>query len=97
MSGTARQILRKQPSESRPFAMDFTQRLQSGEIITEILEIKVTPNSLTIGEPVVQQNSFVAFMVSNGIHNTKYRVEVDVRTSLGYQHQGDGILIVGDL
>lgn len=100
MGNTAENNLKKQPSEVKKFSMDFSNVLESNELI---LTTNVTSqlysggtSDISISSVSIVDQTGVSMFISSGTDGSRYRVEVLVSTNTGQTLEGDGILIVSD-
>ena len=98
MGNTAENNLKKQPSEVKKFSMDFSNVLESNELI---LTTNVTSqlysggtSDISISSVSIVDQTGVSMFISSGTDGSRYRVEVLVSTNTGQTLEGDGILIV---
>jgi DNA-binding winged helix-turn-helix (wHTH) protein len=99
-------VLAKQPSENRLYEMDFTPRMNDGEMIESVVELveqTVEPHSgastvstdLVFAEMECDEHS-AKVRISAGTNSTVYKVTFIVNSSLKNVLEADGILIVYD-
>jgi hypothetical protein len=99
---TAPEVICKQPSEDRQYAMDFTNVLATDEVIASVTSLSVTlrgggVSDLTVYNEVKSSDSLsVLFWAKEGTNNTTHRIEIVVLTSTGQTIEGDGLLSVRD-
>jgi hypothetical protein len=93
MSNYGLQTLKKQPSESRVYDMDFAANMVAGETVTAVSSVVVDPVGLTIGTAVFSGQR-IQFRLSAGTAGITYKITVVVATSAGNTLEGDGLLRV---
>ena len=92
---TAPEILVKQPSESRSYAIDFDKLLGAVETISSITSVLSTPAGPTISGLTIVART-VEFRMLGGTDGTVYRIEAIIITSDANTLEGDGLLVVRD-
>ena len=99
--GNSNQTLKKQPSETTTFQMDFRGVLSLGDTITSINDNfagvvsskNPSPTSVTFGT-VTSTSTTVKVQIIGGSHKTLYKITILVNTLLGDVLEGDGLLYV---
>ena len=90
-------VLVKQPSETLPYAIDFTNLLPTGDTLASVTSVTATPSGtghLTLGTAAISGTE-VQFTIAGGEERT-YRIEALVVTAAGNIIEGDGRLLVAD-
>lgn len=98
MSLSAKQIVKKQPSETINVSMDFSNQLASDETISSIVQVTSElrgegTSDLTITNEAVSGQT-VTMTIAGGTNRKVYRVEVQITTSASQTLEGDGQLKV---
>ena len=101
--GTADEVVTKQPSEKRPYTMDFSAKMGSSETI-EASSPAPAVTAITLCEGVADitisgvtiAGQIIQMWIESGTSGARYRVEVIITTSTGQILEGDGILKVSD-
>ena len=94
MSVTAKQVVIKQPLEVLNLEMDFTNLLDTGEVISSPT-VTTTPTGLTISGVTIDSTAKKVEMVaSGGTDGVTYRFDILVTTNASQTLEGDGILKV---
>lgn len=94
-------VLVKQPGETLPYAIDFTNLIPTGESLSSVTSVTATPSGsgdLTLGSATISGTQ-VQFTIEGGIEGKMYRIEAVVATSGGLVPsilEGDGRLFVTD-
>jgi hypothetical protein len=91
-------VLVKQPGETLPYAIDFTNLIPTGDSLSSVTSVTATPSGsgdLTLGAATISGTQ-VQFTIEGGIEGTMYRVEAIVVTAVGSILEGDGRLFVTD-
>jgi hypothetical protein len=91
-------VLIKQPGETLPYAIDFTNLIPTGDSLSSVTSVTATPSGsgdLTLGSASISGTQ-VQFTIEGGIEGTMYRVEAIVVTTVGSILEGDGRLFVTD-
>jgi ABC-type uncharacterized transport system YnjBCD ATPase subunit len=91
-------VLIKQPGETLPYAIDFTNLIPTGDSLSSVTSVTATPSGsgdLTLGSASISGTQ-VQFTIQGGIEGTMYRVEAIVVTTVGSILEGDGRLFVTD-
>lgn len=92
---------RVQPTEKRKFTVDYTNRLATGETLTNVESTTITPTSDTpfvISAAVETTADKITLYSSGGEDGTDYKLELLVQTSdLGVKWEDEIIFIVEDL
>lgn len=83
----------KQPSEEEYLAVDFSNRLGTGDALKQIIECKCYDGDLDvtssiIGEPTIDGNS-VMFWFKDGSDGKTYNFTIKVETNLGARLEED--------
>ena len=92
------EVLVKQPVESAPYEIDFTNLIPTGDSLSSVTSVTATPSGsgdLTLGYVTISGTK-VQFLVEGGIEGTMYRIDAVVVTAAGYVLNGDGRLFVTD-
>lgn len=85
------ETLKKQPSESRVYTMDFNANLATSETIATVVSVTADVSGLTIGSPVVGTRS-AQVRISGGTVDVLYKVTWVVTTSAGNTLEAEGYL-----
>lgn len=91
-------VLIKQPGETLPYAIDFTNLIPTGDSLFSVTSVTATPSGsgdLTLGSASISGTQ-VQFRIEGGIEGKMYRVEAIVVTAVGNTLEGDGRLFVTD-
>jgi hypothetical protein len=91
-------VLIKQPGETLPYAIDFTNLIPTGDSLSSVTSVTATPSGsgdLTLGSASISGTQ-VQFTIEGGIEGKMYRVEAIVVTTVGSILEGDGRLFVTD-
>lgn len=91
-------VLIKQPGETLPYAIDFTNLIPTGDSLSSVTSVTATPSGsgdLTLGSASISGTQ-VQFRIGGGIEGKMYRVEAIVVTAVGNILEGDGRLFVTD-
>lgn len=89
------ETLLKQPGETRLFAMSFKNKLTTGETITTVDSIVISPSGeLTGVEHSITPTEAANILFSGGVADRGYRVTITVSTTEGQILENDGILMV---
>lgn len=91
-------VLVKQPGETLPYAIDFTNLIPTGDSLSSVTSVTATPSGsgdLTLGSASISGTQ-VQFTIEGGIEGKMYRVEAIVVTTVGSILEGDGRLFVTD-
>lgn len=91
-------VLVKQPGETLPYAIDFTNLIPTGDSLSSVTSVTATPSGsgdLTLGSASISGTQ-VQFTIEGGIEGKMYRVEAIVVTTDGSILEGDGRLFVTD-
>ncbi|MSR59524.1 MAG: hypothetical protein EXS05_18090 [Planctomycetaceae bacterium] len=99
----------KHPGESILFAVDFSKLLASGESLSSVGSLAVTPTGLTVNAPVVNASAFdndeggvvavghaAQFRLAGGVADTDYILTVTTTTTAGNVRVGVCLLQVRD-
>lgn len=93
----------KQPSESRLYSVDYSNLMESGELITAILETIVTPqgkvvqvDALVFGTQTIA-STIIKTRFEMGTDGEDYKITMKVNTDLGNTIEGDILIRVTDL
>lgn len=78
----SRETVVKQPDESRTYAFDFSNLLESGETLLSGATIAAETTGLTIGSPAIS-GKLVKVVIADGANGSDYVVQCSVTTSLG--------------
>lgn len=88
-------VIIKQPSEVKFYAIDFANDIGSGDSLTSVTSVTVTPTGPTITEETISGTT-VTFTIDGGTHETMYLIEAIAVTTDGETLEGDGYLYVTD-
>jgi len=93
---------RQQPAEKRKFTVDYTNRLNAGELLTAVISATIDPISATtplvVSAAVETTQDKVTMYTSGGEDGTEYKVELLVQTSdLDVQWEDEIIFLVEDI
>lgn len=94
MAVTSRTIVYKQPAEKLNLGIDFTNGLQTGEIISNPT-VSGDIAGLSITNVAVSGN-IVSFVTASGVHGYDYRIEATVDSDSGEILKADAKLYVRD-
>ncbi len=94
MPVTSKIPIYKQPGEKVRIGMDFSNILQSSEVISSP-SVETSPAGLTISSVTTSGNIILMF-AEGGSHGCDYRFEVSVNSDSGEELEADGILRVRD-
>lgn len=89
-------MLTKQPDETLPFAIDFINKIPSGDSLNSITSVSSNPTGLIITNQTIYGTQ-VAFDVAGGASGTLYTITAGVATTAGYKLKGEGGLYVAAL
>lgn len=85
------ETLKKQPSESRLYTMDFSANLTTSETLASVTSVTADVSGLTIGTPVLGSRS-AQVRISGGTADVVYKVTWIVVTSAGNTLEAEGYL-----
>lgn len=88
-------VLIKQPSESKVYAIDFANLLDTGDSIDTVTSVESTPAGPTIFDKA-KSGTEVRFTVADGTDGVFYTLEAIVETTNGETLEGEGYLYVTD-
>ena len=85
----------KDPDEARPYQLDFSNDMDTGDDITGTPTLTATPSGLTIGSPTVAGDK-VTVQLSGGTAGRKYTIKCVASTVNGHTVVARGILTVSE-
>jgi hypothetical protein len=83
---------KKQSAESRKFTIDYSPRLDSSEVITNVKNVLVTPTTvppLEVTSIISAAETSVYLYIAGGTDGTEYKVDVQTET-------GDALILWED-
>lgn len=92
--------VKKQPSESRLYSMDFSALLAKGETVVSVTSVTITPTTsspLTVSGVPTASGVLAQFRLIDGLTGQRYKLDVIVTTSSGNILEGDGLVQVEQL
>lgn len=84
----------KQPNDSRLYSMDFAALLATGETLSGVTSVTITPTTasmLTAGSPTYSGN-LAQVRLTGGLSGTRYKVTFVVTTSLSNTLEAEGLV-----
>lgn len=87
------ETLKKQPSESRLYTMDFSANLTTSETLASITSVTADIVGLSLGVPVLGSRS-AQVRISGGTADVMYKITWVVVTSAGNTLEAEGYLLV---
>lgn len=73
-------VLTKTPLEIANIAVNFSNRLSQGSVVTSVNSVSTSPSGITIQDIGFTSNS-VNFKASSGVLNQGYKIEISIVTS----------------
>ena len=89
-------VLIKRTIEDRIYDMDFSKILRSGETISTVQSLTVSPSGLVIGVASISGQK-IQFRVSSGTDGIRYLIIAKILSSGGDIISGEGFLNIGDI